>query len=180
MPYYNLTQKTHNSKPPSQFQSKPTHTMTPKTHQIKPSKIFNFILLLIFLTTPIKGEESRKLDDNGNEKCSPCEGGYTPSPPIIEYLSPPPPPPIIEYLSPPPPSPPPPILYPSPPPPSPKKPPSTYCPPPPSSAYLYMTGPPGNLYPVDENFSGASGNRHQNLSVFLVLLVILCSMMVFW
>ncbi|KAL9324937.1 hypothetical protein ACSQ67_005582 [Phaseolus vulgaris] len=160
--------------------------MATKTHQTKPSKIFTFILVLAFLTTPIKGEESRKLDDNGNnEKCSPCEGGYTPPPPIVEYLSPPPPiieylsppPPIIEYLSPPPPSPLPPILYPSPPPPSPKKPPSTYCPPPPSSAYLYMTGPPGNLYPVDEDFNGASP---KNLAVFFPLLVILCSIMVFW
>jgi len=151
--------------------------MPTKTHQTKPSKIFTFfILVLICVTTPIKGEESRKLGDttNGNVKCGPCEGGYTPSPPTIEYLSPPPP---IVYPSPPPPSPPPPILYPSPPPPSPKKPPSTYCPPPPSSAYLYMTGPPGNLYPVDENFSRASPIRHQNLGVFLIGLL---SMMVFW
>ncbi|KAL5162308.1 hypothetical protein HKD37_07G019445 [Glycine soja] len=135
--------------------------------------ILNLILVLICVTTPIKGEKSRKLDEvtNGNEKCTPCEGGYTPSPPI-EYLSPPPP---IEYFSPPPP-----IVYPSPPPPSPKKPPTKYCPPPPSSAYLYMTGPPGNLYPVDENFSGASSNRHHSFAVFLPLLVGLLCMMAFW
>ncbi|XP_047159119.1 extensin-like [Vigna umbellata] len=154
--------------------------MPAKTHQTKPSKIFTLILVLICVTTPINGEESRKLDEttNGNEKCSPCEGGSTPSPPIIEYLSPPPP---IIYPSPPPPSPPPPYLYSSPPPPSPKKPPSSYCPPPPSSAYLYMTGPPGDLYPVDENFSGASPNRHQNLAVYLPLsVVVVLSMMIFW
>ncbi|RDX88753.1 hypothetical protein CR513_29608, partial [Mucuna pruriens] len=103
--------------------------------------IFNLmILVLICVTTPIKGEEST------NEKCTPCESGYTPSPP-----------PPIEYLSPPPPSP--------------KKPPSKYCPPPPSSAYLYMTGPPGNLYPVDENFSGASPSHHKSFALFLPLFV---------
>ncbi|XP_020229968.1 extensin [Cajanus cajan] len=119
--------------------------------------ILNLILVLFCVTTPIiKGEESRKLDaTNGDVKCGSCEGGYTPSPP----------PPTIEYLSPPPPSPLP------PPPPSPKKPSSKYCPPPPSSAYMYLTGPPGNLYPVDENFSGASPSRHQSFSLFLPLLV---------
>ncbi|TKY69291.1 hypothetical protein E2542_SST05561 [Spatholobus suberectus] len=146
--------------------------MPTKSHQINAPMILNLILVLICVTTPIKGEESRKLDEstvpstNGNAKCTLCEGGYTPSPPPpIEYYSPPPPPPI---------------LYLSPPPPSPKKPPSTYCPPPPSPAYLYMTGPPGNLYPVDEDFSGASPRRHQSLAVFLPLFVGLLGMLAFW
>lgn len=46
---------------------------------------------------------------------------------------------------------------PPPPPPPPKKPPSTYCPPPPSppSSFIYVLGPPGNLYPIDQDFAGA-------------------------
>ncbi|KAK7310089.1 hypothetical protein RJT34_07346 [Clitoria ternatea] len=148
--------------------------MSIKIHQIKVPIILNWIIVLICVATPVKSVELRKLDEttvatpNGNEKCTPCGGGgYTPSSP----------PPIV-YLSPPPPSPPPPLIYPSPPPP-PKKTPSSYCPPPPSS-YIYMTGPPGNLYPVDENFSGASSNRHQNLISFLPLLVGLLGMLAFW
>ncbi|KAE8022839.1 hypothetical protein FH972_008608 [Carpinus fangiana] len=79
-----------------------------------------------------------------DENCSPC-GQNSPPPP-----SPSPPPP-------PSPCPPPPALPPpSPPPPSPKKsPPTKYCPPPPSS-FIYLTGPPGNLYPIDQDFSGAT------------------------
>ncbi|KAL2347688.1 hypothetical protein Fmac_001688 [Flemingia macrophylla] len=140
--------------------------MSTKNHQIKAQMILNWMLVLFCVTiTPIKGEESRKLDaTNGDVKCGSCEGGYNPSPPPPTI--PPPPPPS-----------PPPIIYPSPPPPSPKKPSSNYCPPPPSSAYLYMTEPPGNLYPVDENFSRASPCSHQSFSVFLLLLVGLFGMM---
>ncbi|KAF7827686.1 leucine-rich repeat extensin-like protein 2 [Senna tora] len=97
----------------------------------------NLILLMILCTiSPLKALDlSRKLDEasNGQEKCTPC--GDT-------YSSPPPPPPPA-------------IPPPSPPPPAPKKPPTQYCPPPPAS-FIYITGPPGNLYPVDENFNGAS------------------------
>ncbi|KAJ1425414.1 putative leucine-rich repeat extensin-like protein 6 [Sesbania bispinosa] len=107
-----------------------------------PLMILNWILLLLVC---VKSEE---------EKCTPC--GYTPSPP----------PPLVY------PSPPPPIVYLSPPPPSPKKPPSVYCPPPPSSpSYQYITGPPGNLYPVDENFSGATPTLPHSFFVFFPLLV---------
>ncbi|XP_054775984.1 uncharacterized protein LOC129284503 [Prosopis cineraria] len=90
------------------------------------------LLLLLCLIVPLQGlDSSRKLDETtvppGDQKCSPC--GDT------VYSSPPPPPP------------------PCPPPPSPKKSPSQYCPPPPS--FIYITGPPGNLYPLDENFNSA-------------------------
>nr|XP_004498310.1 leucine-rich repeat extensin-like protein 6 [Cicer arietinum] len=140
-------------------------------------RILNWILLLIFVTIPIQAIESRKLDEN----CTPC--GYTPisSPPPIIYNSPPPPP-VLIYPSPPPPSPsPPPIVYYSPPPPSPKKSPSVYCPPPPSTPYIYMTGPPGNLYPVDVNFSGGAAPAGRgSFAAFLPLLVCLLSFLVFW
>uniref|UniRef100_A0A2P2QLK1 Nutrient reservoir n=1 Tax=Rhizophora mucronata TaxID=61149 RepID=A0A2P2QLK1_RHIMU len=116
---------------------------------------FNSMLLppLVLLLTsavigPIHGFDSRKLDDTtapgpAGEKCSPCSTSPPPPPP-----SSPPPPPVCP--PPPPPALPPPEL----PPPPPKKSPSRYCPPPPPS-YIYMTGPPGNLYPIDNNFGGA-------------------------
>ncbi|KDP38046.1 hypothetical protein JCGZ_04689 [Jatropha curcas] len=98
------------------------------------------VFLLIYIVSPIQGgSDSRKLDETTvpgaggptDEKCAPC-------------TSDPPPPP-----SPPPPCPPPPAL----PPPPPKKPPSSNnCPPPPSN-FIYITGPPGNLYPVVNDFS---------------------------
>ncbi|XP_061339747.1 extensin-like [Gastrolobium bilobum] len=158
--------------------------MSIKSHQSKAPMILNLILVLFCVTAPIKGGvESRKLDEttvpttNGEEKCIPC--GYTSPPPTPEivYLSPPPPssspPPPVVYQSPPPPL----LIYPSPPPPSPKKPPSGYCPPPPPSSYIYITGPPGNLYPVDENFSGAS---HRNFATFLPLFACFLSLLAFW
>jgi hypothetical protein len=141
-------------------------------------RILNWILLLVYVTLPIQAIESRKLV----EKCTPCGDTPISSPPPIIYNSPPPP---IIYPSPPPPSPP--IVYYSPPPPSPKKSPSTYCPPPPSSPsssspYIYMTGPPGNLYPVDVNFSGsgATPSGRGSLAGFLPFLVCLLSLLVFW
>jgi len=125
-----------------------------KSHQIKVPMVLNLVLVFFYITTSIvNGVEigSRKLDEttvsttNGtDEKCTPCGDS-----------SPPPPPPV---------NPPP-----SPPPPSPKKPPSqVYCPPPPSPSYIYITGPPGNLYPVDENFSGAIHPHHRSFAVLLL------------
>lgn len=116
------------------------------------SRLAVFFLLAVVVLAAIpstNGLNPRKLDDTTENKCggcpcnSPC---VTPSPP--------------------PPSPPPPAL-PPPSPPPPKKPPSSYCPPPPgggyvpsgpstpNSQYIYFNGPPGNLYPVDQYFSGA-------------------------
>ncbi|KAF5727659.1 leucine-rich repeat extensin-like protein 6 [Tripterygium wilfordii] len=123
--------------------------------------VFVFISMIFLLISAINGSDSRKLDETGvpgptGEKCEPC--GQT---------SPPPPPPVP---SPPPPSPPPPSsLCPPPPsqhPPSPKKPPSGYYPPPPPS-YIYITGPPGNLYPIDNDFGGVDRNLKVGLSVFI-------------
>nr|GMD26636.1 chitin-binding lectin 1-like [Ipomoea batatas] len=108
-----------------------------------------FLLLAVAaLTIPTtRGLNPRKLDDTtGENKCGGCPCN-NPCP----VPSPPPPPPAL-----PPPSPPP-----------PKKPPSSYCPPPPgggyvpsgpttpNNQYIYFNGPPGNLYPVDQYFSGA-------------------------
>ncbi|KAL1192215.1 hypothetical protein V5N11_034165 [Cardamine amara subsp. amara] len=108
-----------------------------------------FTLTITLLTCPIiinassssdSSSAIRKLDEVDPIKCSPS---------CITY----PPPP-----SPPPPSPPPPACPPPPalPPPPPKK----YgpnCPPPPPANFLYITGPPGNLYPVDQEFGAAAG-----------------------
>ena len=160
------------------------------THQTKVQLILNWILVLVCVTALVKFVESRKLDEttvpstNGGEKCTQC-GESSPLPPIV-YPSPPPPP--IVYPSPPPlpplvyPSPPPllPVIYSSPPPPSPKKPPSQYCPPPPSSGYIYMAGPPGNLYPIVEDFNGASPRRHQGFAAFLPLLIGLLTLLFYW
>ncbi|KAL1807690.1 hypothetical protein ACET3Z_024680 [Daucus carota] len=78
-------------------------------------------------------EGSVPVDPNGAIKCGSCPSCNAPC-----TQSPPPSPP---------------------PPPKAKKPSKSNpnCPPPPSS-YIYMTGPPGNLYPVDPNYSGASRN----------------------
>ncbi|TKY59043.1 hypothetical protein E2542_SST16119 [Spatholobus suberectus] len=132
--------------------------------KLKGHMVLNLVLVLVCVTTSVNGVESRKLDEtpvpatNGTDvKCGPCGTGYPP----------PPPPPAI----------PPPSL----PPPSPKKPYSPYCPPPPSS-FIYITGPPGNLYPVDENFSGSISHRHHRsfAAVLLPLLVGLFSTLAFW
>lgn len=114
-----------------------------------------FLVMEIFVVPPICGSDSRILDetttgDNTSIKCTPCctnPCGQTP---------PPPPPP-------------------SPPPPSPKKPPSSYCPPPPAtvttppppSSYIYITGPPGNLYPIDPYFNNGAGNLFVGLPVLV-------------
>ncbi|ESQ28105.1 hypothetical protein EUTSA_v10019710mg [Eutrema salsugineum] len=102
----------------------------------------SYLIVIIFTAIAfpmiINASESsanRKLEEEPI-KCTPC------------LQNPPPPPPP----SPPPPSPscPPPPLPPSPP----KK--KSNCPPPPST-YIYMTGPPGELYPVDQQFGAAAG-----------------------
>ncbi|XWS69317.1 hypothetical protein CRYUN_Cryun04dG0168900 [Craigia yunnanensis] len=103
---------------------------------------------------PINGLESRKLD----ESTVPGDQGVKCTPSCIQ--SPPPP-------SPPPPCPPPPSP-PALPPPTPKKSPTQYCPPPPSPpSFTYITGPPGELYPIDQYFGGAN----RNLEVGLLALV---------
>lgn len=107
--------------------------------------LLNLLLLVIASAPPIQAVDSRKLDENTvpgstGEKCIPC----TSSPP------------------PPPPPPPPPVLPPS----SPKKPPSSYCPPPPPS-FIYVPGPPGNLYTIDNDFNGAGRTSTMRLPVLI-------------
>ncbi|KAM7463458.1 hypothetical protein LguiA_031579 [Lonicera macranthoides] len=130
-----------------------------------PPRIILVFLILAIVSSPINGLNPRKLDDStlpgpdGENKC----GGCVKSPPPPSSCPPPP------SLPPPPP----------PPPPAPKKPPtpSNYCPPPPPS-YIYINGPPGNLYPVDQYFSGS----RRSFGVGRALLVGsgLVGLLVFW
>ncbi|XP_038997297.1 formin-like protein 16 isoform X2 [Hibiscus syriacus] len=123
-------------------------------------------LAIFFVITTVaystNGLESRELD--GNAAPPSDDQGIKCTPSCTQ--SPPPP-------SPPPPSPPPPACPPPPsplvfyPPPSPKKPPSSCCPAGPTPPYVYTTGPPGELYPIQQNFGGAS----RNLEVGLLALV---------
>ncbi|XP_024008538.1 leucine-rich repeat extensin-like protein 3 [Eutrema salsugineum] len=107
-----------------------------------------FTVMITLLTCPIvinassssdSSLASRKLEEVDPIKCSPS------------CIQNPPPP------SPPPPSPPPPACPPPPALPPPPKKVSPNCPPPPPANFLYITGPPGNLYPVDEQFGAAAG-----------------------
>ncbi|XP_044492355.1 leucine-rich repeat extensin-like protein 6 [Mangifera indica] len=107
----------------------------------KKVKILIFLALFVSQVNVLSARTLEESSTGGDQgiKCAPaCT------------QSPPPP-------SPPPPCPPPPAL-PPPPPPTPKMPPTQYCPPPPCSptppSIIYVTGPPGNLYPLENYFSG--------------------------
>lgn len=132
------------------------------------SKLPILFLILVAYTQITNGlNNPRKLDqENIENKCGgcPCNNPCNlPSPP-------PPPPPVL------PPPPPPPKI----------KPPSGYCPPPPSegggggggsggyspnppssSQFIYMNGPPGNLYPVDQYFNGAKRGFTSGFSLLI-------------
>ncbi|KAI3733856.1 hypothetical protein L6452_13314 [Arctium lappa] len=124
------------------------------------------ILLLILaavVVAPIKAMNPRKLDqttsiggstDDQQIKCGgcPCNNPCNTNPP------------------PPPPSPPPPPKKPSPTP-------GFNCPPPPSS-YIYINGPPGNLYPVDPYASSA--DRRVWVTPSLVVAIRVVGMVSFW
>ncbi|CAN4124950.1 unnamed protein product [Withania somnifera] len=121
------------------------------------SRLVLFLLFFVVTMSITNGLNPRKLDE-GDNKCGGC--------PCNKPCNPPPPPP----------------------PPPPKKPPSGYnCPPPPysgggesvpyppNSQYIYMTGPPGDLYPVDHNVNGAKRSFSNGFPLliggfFLVLL----------
>nr|XP_009776044.1 PREDICTED: chitin-binding lectin 1-like [Nicotiana sylvestris] len=127
------------------------------------SKLPILLFFLVVFTQITNGLNPRKLDEVIENKCGGCPCNNPCNPP-----SPPPPPPAL-----PPPSPPP-----------PKKPPSGYCPPPPlppsgggggggyspnppNPQYIYMTGPPGNLYPVDQYFNGAKRTFSSGFSLLI-------------
>lgn len=129
-------------------------------------KLSLLVMVCVFAVDPRKLDETTTPAAPAGEKCTPC-GNSSPPPSPVYYPSPSPPPPY--YPSPPPPSPPPP----------PKKTPSSqYCPPPPPSSYMYITGPPGNLYPVDENFNGAT--RRSFSAAASPLLVGLLGLLALW
>ncbi|KAK1437668.1 hypothetical protein QVD17_03464 [Tagetes erecta] len=103
--------------------------------------VFILLILVLIISPPIKAsiDDTTPGSPNDEIKCGTCPCGTT------CYASPPPPVP-----SPPPPSPPPP----------PKKQSPTNCPPPPSHGgqappnYIYITGPPGDIYPVVQSVNG--------------------------
>ncbi|KAF5442309.1 hypothetical protein F2P56_034979 [Juglans regia] len=103
-----------------------------------------FLVIIAVFTVPGTAE--------GDEKCTSCTQISPPPPSPPPPCPPPPPPPALP-----------------PPPPSPKKPPTQYCPPPPAppSSFLYITGPPGNLYPIDEDFNGAARDMVMRLPVLV-------------
>ncbi|XP_017970022.1 PREDICTED: leucine-rich repeat extensin-like protein 3 [Theobroma cacao] len=127
--------------------------MSIKTNRFNPQiTALTIFFVVATVAYPISSLESRKLD----ESIAPGDPGVKCNPSCIPSPPPPSPPPP----SPPPPCPPPPEL----PPPTPKKPPTKYCPPPPSPpSFIYITGPPGSLYPVDQDFGGASRNLEVGL-----------------
>ncbi|TQD70640.1 hypothetical protein C1H46_043830 [Malus baccata] len=140
-----------------------------------PVVLITMLLLIAYVLGPVHADETPGAP--GEEKCGSC----TPSPPP-PVPSPPPPSPCPPPPAPPPPSPcPPPPALPPPlsPPPSPKLPPCGSCgqyAPPPPSTLIYITGPPGQLYPIEQNFNGASRSSVNALPVLLGLLALLA----FW
>ncbi|KAM3693537.1 hypothetical protein ACJW31_08G175000 [Castanea mollissima] len=147
--------------------------------KFNPRWLQNLFLVIVVFTIP----------GSADEKCSACTQNSPPPPPPLPpqcstctQSSPPPP----SLPCPPPPSPPPPPPLPCPPPPSPPLPlpcpppppkPTEDCPPPPASM-MYITGPPGNLYHIDQDFNGGS----QNSATVLPLLVScgLLGLLAFW
>ncbi|KAL8531830.1 hypothetical protein ACS0TY_008435 [Phlomoides rotata] len=126
-------------------------------------KFMKFTIFLAIISTFVQSEavmNSRKLDETPPDlqnKCGSC--------PCNNPCNQPPPPPP-----------------PSPPPPPKKQPPSIYCPPPPSGGgsgsgggqyvpsppYIFINGPPGNLYPVDPYYSGSGRSSSMGLIQFLI------------
>lgn len=128
--------------------------------------VYLLMAMVIFSSpNPVTGSGTRKLDEtpSGGEKCSPCT------------QNPPPPPPPSPC--PPPPSPPPPPKKP----PSPPSPSSPYCPPPPAP-FIYVTGPPGDLYPVDQDFNYNGAAKSGPILAGLPILVAcgLLGVLAFW
>ncbi|KAE8716633.1 hypothetical protein F3Y22_tig00110114pilonHSYRG00484 [Hibiscus syriacus] len=130
--------------------------MSIKTNQFDPPIVTLTIFFVIATVAyPIHGLESRKLD----EGTVPGDQGIKCTPSCTVRSPPPPPPPL------------PPVLPPT----TPKNPPTQYCPPPPSPpSFIYMTSPPGNLYPIDQTYGAANRKFEVGLlalvSGFLVFL----------
>ncbi|PSR88180.1 T-cell surface glycoprotein CD8 beta chain like [Actinidia chinensis var. chinensis] len=120
--------------------------MSITTPNFDPLKLLILLFVTTTFTTPINGLNPRKLDDttvtgppDSGIKCTSCSPCNNP----CNQIPPPPPPP------------------------PPKKPPTQYCPPPPPSSFIYITGPPGNLYPVDPYFSGGRQNFPAGLPLLM-------------
>lgn len=115
--------------------------MPEASRRSKPLAVTIFMAIAFpMMINALDSSSARKLDEEPI-KCTPCL-----------------------QKSPPPPSPPPPSPS-CPPPPRPPTPPKTsYCPPPPST-YIYMTGPPGELYPVDQQFGEAAAKSFRAVKI---------------
>ncbi|KAL0701422.1 hypothetical protein Bca4012_057544 [Brassica carinata] len=115
----------------------------PETSRRSKPLVVTIFMAIAFpmMINALDSSSARKLEEEPI-KCTPCL-----------QKSPPPPP------SPPPPSP---SCPPPPRPPSPPK--KSYCPPPPST-YIYMTGPPGELYPVDQQFGKAAAKSSEVVKI---------------
>ncbi|CAN8239278.1 unnamed protein product [Cochlearia groenlandica] len=127
--------------------------MTVQTYHLK-FFVITIMTTIAFQAFAINGLDSltaRKLQEEPI-KCTPC------------------------LQNPPPPSPPPPPSLPCPPPPPPPPKKKFYnCPPPPST-YIYMTGPPGELYPVDQHFGVAA---RESFTVVKILSLVTFGVMCF-
>ncbi|XP_044489641.1 leucine-rich repeat extensin-like protein 6 [Mangifera indica] len=118
---------------------------------VKTFKVFIFVAVFV---SQVNGLTARKLEESstGGDQGDTCTTSCVESPP-------PPSPPLPL---------PPPLELPPPPPKKPKKPktpPTQYCPPPPS--FIYITGPPGNLYPIDSGFNGGEKASAASLLIFI-------------
>lgn len=110
-------------------------------------KIFFAVIALFFVGIVAQDGNLVPGGDGSGVKCTACSACNNPC-----NQRPPPPPPS------------------PPPPPAPKTPSKNYCPPPPPP-FIYITGPPGNLYPFDPYYNSATGHVLQLPAVFFCSLL---------
>ncbi|OVA14544.1 hypothetical protein BVC80_1039g24 [Macleaya cordata] len=132
--------------------------MSVQTTRLGVKVVIIMILAVFVITAPSSGLNSEKIDDNlvpgppdSGIKCTACSTCENP---------------CNQYPPPPPPSPPPPPPPSRNPPPSENPPNKPYCPPPPPPPLNFVV-PPGNLYPIDPDFSSAGMDPVNKLLVLV-------------